>query len=107
LIALKLRYFGRKEFIRGTARFPFALECKFHTGTLQLGLARAFLGLTEGITKPDRYLITNASSPNARKMVNHHKAEWEFELNLMDASVSKSLKARLQRAFRNYNTSHG
>lgn len=84
-----------------------ALECKFHTGTLQLGLARAFLGLTEELMKSDRYLVTNASSPNAQKMVNYHKAEWEFELNLRDPSVSESLKARLKRAFRNYITKHG
>jgi hypothetical protein len=37
------------------------LECKFHAGTLQLGQARSFLGLTEELTKKNR--LNGTASP--------------------------------------------
>ncbi len=89
-----------------SSKVPIALECKFYTGTLQLGLARAFLGFTEELTKPDRYLVTNASSPNAAKMIVYHKADLEFDLNLKVTDQAASLRARLQRTFRNYGIKH-
>lgn len=83
-----------------------AVECKFYTGTLQLGLARAFLGLTEELSKSERFLVTNSSSPTAQKMVTYHKVEWEFRLDLRDPSIASNLQARFARMFRNYKAKH-
>ena len=80
-----------------------AIECKFHTGTLQLGLARAFLGLTEELTKSERFLVTNTASPAAqKKMTTYHKVEWEFRLDLKEPSIASNLQPRFARMFRNY-----
>jgi len=79
-----------------------AIECKFYTGTLDLGQARGFLGLTEELTKPERYLVTNVVSPSARKMVIYHCVEWEFGLNLQDPKIAENLQTRFARNFRNY-----
>jgi len=84
-----------------------ALECKFHTSTLQLGLARGFLGLTQDLQKAERFLVTNAESNSAQKMVTYHKAEWEFRLDVSDPSVQANLKARIARTFRNYKAQFG
>lgn len=79
-----------------------ALECKFHAGTLKLGVARGFLGLAEELTKNDRFLVTNASSQIVEKMMAYHKAEWEFRLDLTDLTVVSNLQSRLARTFRNF-----
>ena len=78
------------------------LECKFHAGTLQLGQARSFLGLTEELTKKNRFLVTNNSSETAEKMVTYHNAEWEFRLDLTNPDIASNLRSRLARAFRNF-----
>jgi hypothetical protein len=78
------------------------LECKFHAGTLQLGQARSFLGLTAELTKNNRFLVTNNSSETAEKMVTYHKAEWEFRLDLINPDIASNLRSRLARAFRNF-----
>jgi hypothetical protein len=78
------------------------LECKFHTGTLQLGQARGFLGLTAELMKKNRFLVTNNSSETVEKMVAYHDAEWEFRLDLSDPEIPSNLRARLARAFRNF-----
>jgi hypothetical protein len=78
------------------------LECKFHAGTLQLGQARSFLGLTAELTKNNLFLVTNNSSETAEKMVTYHKAEWEFRLDLINPDIASNLRSRLARAFRNF-----
>jgi hypothetical protein len=79
-----------------------SLECKFHVGTLQLGEARGFLGLTAELSKNNRFLITNTSSQTVEKMVTYHKAEWEFRLDLSDPNIAANLLSRLARTFRDY-----
>jgi predicted helicase len=84
-----------------------AVECKFHAGTLQLAQARSFLGLTEEISKGHRFLVTNTSSKNAAKMVNHHKVEVDFGIDLRNAKVAEALQARFERTFRNFRVAKG
>lgn len=79
-----------------------AAECKFHSGTLNLGHARNFLGLTREIKTENRFLVTNTSSPKAAKLVQHHNGEWEFNLDLSEPKIAADLSARFSRVFRNY-----
>jgi hypothetical protein len=85
-----------------SSKLLLTLECKFHTGTLQLGQARGFLGLTAELTKKNRFLVTNNSSDTAEKMVTYHNAEWEFRLDLANPDIPSNLRARLARAFRDF-----
>jgi hypothetical protein len=79
-----------------------AAECKFYASTLQLGLARAYLGLAEELSKQNRLLVTNTTSDSAAKMIAYHRAGWEFNLSSPAAAQAVDLEAKFKEAFRNY-----
>jgi hypothetical protein len=79
-----------------------AAECKFYASTLQLGLARGYLGLAEELSKQDRLLVTNTTSDSAARMIAYHKAGWEFDLSSPTSAQAADLEAKFKAAFRNY-----
>jgi len=79
-----------------------AVECKFHAGTLALGLARSFLGLADELNKKNCFLVTNATSASVEKMVTYHRNEWETGLDLKDPSIPNNLRSRVARVFRDF-----
>ena len=79
-----------------------AAECKFYSSTLQLGLARGYLGLAEELSKQHRWLVTNTTSDSAAKMVAYHKAGWEFDLSSPTSAQATDLEAKFKEAFRDY-----
>jgi hypothetical protein len=79
-----------------------AAECKFYASTLQLGLARGYLGLSEELSKQDRLLVTNTTSDSAAKMITYHKAGWEFGLSSPTSPQAADLEAKFKQALRNY-----
>lgn len=79
-----------------------AIECKFHASTLQLGLARGYLGLAEELTKRNRLLVTNTTSEAAAKMITYHQAGWEFDLSSPFSPKAADLEAKIKNVFRNY-----
>ncbi len=79
-----------------------AAECKFYASTLQLGLARGYLGLAEELSKQDRLLVTNTNSESAARMIAYHKAGWEFDLSSPTSPQAADLEAKFKEAFRNY-----
>lgn len=94
----------RRESVHPRASKVFmAIECKFYTSNLQLHLGRGFLGLTNEIHRDERYIISNARSSNVAKLINHHKAEWEFGV-FPQMQEAQALLQRFARAFRNYRT---
>jgi hypothetical protein len=79
-----------------------AAECKFYASTLQLGLARGYLGLAEELSKQDRLLVTNTTSDSAARMIAYHRAGWEFDLSSPTSAQAVDLEAKFKEAFRNY-----
>lgn len=79
-----------------------AAECKFYASTLQLGLARGYLGLAEELSKQDRLLVTNTTSDSAAKMIAYHRAGWEFDLSSPSSAQAVDLEAKFKEGFRNY-----
>jgi hypothetical protein len=84
------------------SKVQIAVECKFYASTLQLGLARGYLGLSEEISKKNRWLVTNTTSRTAAKMITYHNAGWEFDLSSPSSTKSADLEAKIKEAFRNY-----
>ncbi|WP_210359498.1 hypothetical protein [Sphingomonas beigongshangi] len=83
-------------------KVPIAIECKFYASTLQLGLARGYLGLAEELTKKNRLLVTNTTSETAAKMITYHDAGWEFDLSSPSSPKAADLEAKIKNVFRNY-----
>lgn len=81
-----------------------ALECKFYASSIDLHLGRSFLGLTKEIHTRHRYFVTNSSSPAVRKLIMHHKGEWEFDV-IPGGRRSYGLLESLSRVFRDYSHS--
>jgi hypothetical protein len=79
-----------------------AIECKFHSATLQLGQGRGFLGLTKDIMPKNRFLASNVTSQSIERLASHHNLEWDTGIDLVDPNPISLFKARLSRAFRNF-----
>jgi hypothetical protein len=85
------------------SKVPIAIECKFHSSTLQLGYGRGFLGLTADLSKPNRFLVSNVGSANIERLATYHGTEWDTCLDLQTPDTAANLRARLARSFRNLN----
>jgi hypothetical protein len=81
-----------------------AVECKFYTSAIQLGLGRSFLGLTSDIHRKQRYFVTNGQSPSVVKLIAYHDSEWECGV-LPNAPAADALVHSFARVFRNYRAS--
>jgi len=98
----------RSQFVHPRcAKVPIAIECKFHAATLQLNHARSFLGLTRELKSDGRFLVTNTTSQTAKKLVNHHKLDWEFQLDPTVPEFPNAFRARIERAFRDWKVANG
>jgi hypothetical protein len=79
-----------------------AIECKFYATTLQLGLGRAFIGLTTDMSAKKTFFVTNTSSDSVERLLTGRKRDWER--NVVPASNLEvtRLTNTFQQCFRNY-----
>lgn len=61
-------------------RAELAVECKFYSASLGLGLLRAFVGLSADLAGPANRLVTNVSSPSMAQLFKAHRRDWEDHL---------------------------
>lgn len=57
-----------------------AIECKFYSTSLQLQLARAFLGLAADLSTKNPMFVTNRSSEVLEKLLSGRSRNWELRL---------------------------
>jgi hypothetical protein len=79
-----------------------AIECKFYATTLQLGLGRAFIGLTTDMSAKRTFFVTNTSSDSIERLLTRRKRDWESNVVPSSNRDVTRLTNALQQSFRNY-----
>ena len=57
-----------------------AVECKYYCSTLQLSLARSFVGLVSDFSVREPYFVTNTNSASVEKLLSHRVKHWEKDI---------------------------
>jgi hypothetical protein len=83
------------------AKVVLATECKFYSGALPLGMARAFLGLVADMSSKDRYLIANTASESVEQLLTHRDAGWEHRV-IPGSSTVPRLENQFRQTFKRY-----
>lgn len=74
------------------------VECKFYASSLQLHLARGFVGLVNDLSVKSPFFVTNTSSASVEKLLSHRvKHGWEKEIS---PACKNTEVERLVHAFR-------
>jgi hypothetical protein len=63
-----------------SAKILMAVECKFYSTSLQLHLARSFLGLLSDLSAKDAIFVSNISSDSIEQLLSGRKRKWEHNL---------------------------
>ena len=82
-----------------------AAECKFYA-TLNIALARGFIGLTSDLANHDRFFVANTTYDNLERLLTHHMRLWSrdtipnrpIEVNRLRALFENALLRYLSRS---------
>lgn len=83
-----------------SSRVLFGIECKFYTSSLDLALARAFIGLGTDVTARDTFFVTNTASASVEKLLTARNRKWAnraFPASRVDV---ERLRGEFQSAFK-------
>ncbi len=79
-----------------------AVECKFYTTSVSLGLARSFIGLAADLTANHCYFVVNTSSVNVEKLLARKGKHWNTMVIPANGHEVQRLRNTFQTAFANF-----
>jgi len=79
-----------------------AIECKFYSTILSLGLGRAFIGLTTDISAKRTFFITNTSSDSIERLLTGRRRDWEHNVVPSASLEVTRLTNAIQECFKSY-----
>jgi hypothetical protein len=79
-----------------------AIECKFYSTNLPLGLARSFIGLESDLSARDCYFVVNTSSASVEKLLASKRRHWEHQIIPSSTNTVSRLRSSFQTAFNNF-----
>lgn len=85
------------------SKIVIAVECKYYTGQIPLGLARSFIGLLSDIdsTYAQCHFAVNTGSATAEKLLAKQKRQWDSNL-LPETAGEQSITSAFKKTFRDY-----
>lgn len=87
-----------------SSRVHIGIECKFYASSLQLGLARGFLGLVSDLSVHNPYFVTNTSSTSVERLLSH-RAKHGWEKDISPACINTEVERlvhHFRSSFKNY-----
>jgi hypothetical protein len=85
------------------ASLRLAVECKFYSVPLPLGLARGFVGLVADLPpKNARFLVFNTNSDTVERYLAYRDQKWEKDVYPGSPQPIQRLRGAFQTAFRDY-----
>ena len=87
------------------SKVELAIECKFYTTKIKLGLVRSFVGLISDLSKEQRYFVVNTSLDSAASITAYlSKLTKGWEHNIVPGSTMALLRltGSFQNAFKNF-----
>lgn len=60
-----------------SSKILISAECKFYSSSLQLHLARSFLGLVSDFSVKEPFFVSNTESNSVEKLLSHRTKHWE------------------------------
>lgn len=79
-----------------------AVECKFYTTSLQLHLARAFIGLTTDISNSNRFFVSNTQSDSIERLLSKRNRVWGHNLTPSASLEVDRLRHKFQDVYQNF-----
>jgi len=83
-----------------------AVECKYYASSLDLNLARAFIGLTTDLSQKAIF-VTNSNSPSLQKLLSARERSWEHNIVPVNTIEMERLVGKFQTIFQNYKARKG
>lgn len=86
-------------------KVPIAIECKFYSSALSLGLGRSFMGLSTDLSSKDTIFVTNSSSNSLEKLLDHHqrtRRTWEHNVSPGQSNLIERFDGMIRKAFESY-----
>lgn len=85
------------------SKIVLAVECKFYSVSIPLGLARGFVGLASDLgSSRDRYFVVNTQSGQAEKYLTNRGRKWEHQLYPDSTMSVDRLRHTFQTSFRDF-----
>ena len=85
------------------SKLVIAVEAKFYTSSLGLGLGRGFLGFTLDMSAIDKaYFVTNRPAPSIGKLLSHKKRYWDKNIQPQNTNDVDRLRNQFQTAFKDF-----
>ena len=85
-----------------SSKILIAVECKFYSTPLQLGLARSFIGLTLDLSATQPLFVSNNSSQSVEKLLSARNRGWEHNIIPSSSVDVVRLKSTFQTTFKNF-----
>jgi hypothetical protein len=83
-----------------SAKVLIGVECKFYTASLNLGLARAFIGLGTDVTAKNTFFVSNTSSASVERLLTARGRNWGHQVFPGSAINVDRLRNEFQSAFK-------
>lgn len=86
-----------------SSKILISVECKFYSSSLQLHLARSFLGLVSDFSVKEPFFVSNTESNSVEKLLSHRTRHWEKNIcpTCINNEVDR-LAYEFRIAFKNY-----
>lgn len=85
-----------------SSKVVLAVECKFYSTLLELGLARSFMGLAKDLSSREVVFVTNSRSDSVEKLLSAHKQSWDHNIVPDEKDDIQRLLGQFRRLFKDY-----
>lgn len=83
-----------------------AIECKFYTSPLKIGLARGFVGLCSDLSSRECFFVANSESMSVQKLLSHQRKKWQSPIEPSQAVAVQRFRNSVQDAFKDFKTKY-
>jgi hypothetical protein len=81
-----------------------AVECKFYSSGLQLGLARGFVGLCSDLSSRECFFVTNTTALSVEKLLAHQRKKWQNVVTPGSGVAIERFRNAVQDIFKDFKT---
>lgn len=81
-----------------------AVECKFYSAGLQLGLARGFVGLCSDLSTRECFFVTNTTALSVEKLLAHQRKNWQNVVTPGSSVAVERFRNAVQDTFKDFKT---
>ena len=85
-----------------SAKVILAIEAKYYSASVPLGLGREFLGLTRDLSTRNAFFVVNRDAGSLKKLLTHKREMWEHNITPAQSSMLDRFAGVLRTAFKDF-----